>query len=381
MMNALNDALTDPEITVHCNNPDKCRQQLDWDVTFEKCYPEYPEEFNDAAGVVKQTGACLSEILLSQSGLSSPSPPIADYLRADIVFGAGGGYIGGYNRMTPISLFRLWLASRLGKPVVLGPNTVEPFGPPWLEFTSVPLLGSVDHIMSREKNTTTYLESLSLGDLVTPVPDAVFNMESDDGIDGSEILRAEGVPEGQCVGVTVRDWHFKRTDNPDERRCAYLEAIKETIDYLVKEHGYHVLLSQQEHRDLELSYTVAGMAETDRVTVIEGHYTPSEMVAVYATLDLLVGTRLHSVLMSFVAGTPAIDISYGTKGHGIMASIGMDDYVVDITTLSASELQALVDTALRNSDELIREISDSMSAARAQSKTEWARILNDIDDH
>jgi len=381
MVNVLNDVLADPDITVHCNNPVECRQQLDWDVTFERCYPEYPGEFDDVVGVAKQAGTCLSEVALSRSGLSSASPPVSDYLEADVVFGAGGGYIGGYNRMTPLSLFRLWLASRLDTPVVIGPNTVEPFGPAWLEFASVPLLGSVDHIMSREQNTTAYLESLSLGDRVTPVPDAVFNMERDDSIDGSNILRAEGVPEEQCVGVTVRDWHFKRTDNPDERRRAYLEAIKDTIDYLATEHGYHVVLSQQEHRDLELSYTVAGMAETDQVTAMEGHYTPSEIVAVYAALDLLVGTRLHSVLMSFVAGTPAIDISYGTKGHGIMASIGMDDYVVDISTLSASELQEMVDTALRNSDQLVSEITDSVSAARAESKTEWTRILTDINDH
>jgi len=382
MVNVLQDLFEEPEITVHCNEPELCDQHLNWDVNFKKCYPVYPEKIAELTTVVKESGILLGETILNRISFLKYTDNFADYVDADIVLGAGGGYIGGYNRGTPISLFRLWFASQLGKPVILGPNTVEPFGYDWLQKVSIPLLKSVDHIMSREQYTTDYLDSLSFGNRTSSVPDAAFMMYNDSSIDGQEILNNESSESGPYAGVTVRDWHFNRTENPDKRRQEYLESVADTIDYLNEEYGYHVLIAQQVHRDLELSYTVSGMAETDDVSVMEGHYTPTEMVSTYSELKLLVGTRLHSVLMAFVGGTPAVDISYGVKGHGIMSSLGLDEYVIDISDITFSQLSAMVDDVVINLSRMEKEIENKLSKKRQTTKSEWGRILNvHVDNH
>jgi len=375
MVNVLQNLFAQPEITVHCNNPDACETHLDWDVEFKECYPAYPNDSSDIQPLARQTGSLLTEAVFARAGISTPSDGLADYTDADIVLGAGGGYIGGYNRGTPISLFRLWFAGKLGKPVLIGPNTVEPFGYEWLQSLSVPMLKSVDHIMSREQNTSAYLDSLSLGDITTAVPDAVFMMEQDESINGKTILQDETAADGPYAGVTVRDWHFNRSDKPAKRRREYLESVADTIDYLSEDCGYSVLVAQQEHRDLEISYTVSGMAETDGVSVMEGQYTPSEIVGAYSAMDLLVGTRLHSVLMALVGGTPAIHISYGTKGVGIMSSLDFEDYVVDISEVTFSDLKSMIDDIIANHDKIADKVERQLSEKRAESMTEWERIM------
>jgi polysaccharide pyruvyl transferase WcaK-like protein len=375
MINILQDVFNQPKITVHCNDPGACEANLDWDVEFKKCYPAYPENVRSIRPVAREIGSLCGEAALARTGLSMPSDEVKDYTDADIVFGAGGGYIGGYNRGTPVSLFRLWFASKLGKPVLIGPNTVEPFGYEWLKTLSVSMLKSVDHIMSREQNTTAYLDSLSLSDNTVGVPDAVFMMEQDETIDGEAIVQDETAESGPHAGVTVRDWHFNRSAEPAKQRQEYLESVADTIDYLSEECGYSVLVAQQEHRDLELSYTVSGMAETNDVSVMEGEYTPSEIVGAYSAMDILIGTRLHSVLMAFVGGTPAVHISYGTKGVGIMSSFDFEDYVVDISEVTSATLRAMIDGIIENYNETVDNIERQLSKKRTESMSEWRRIV------
>jgi colanic acid/amylovoran biosynthesis protein len=76
----------------------------------------------------------------------------------------------------------------------------------------------------------------------------------------------------------------------------------------------------------------------DRVRVMDESYSPFVVKALYESLDLLVGTRFHSVIFALTACVPAIAIEYEHKTGGIMAELGLGEWVCDINTVTGGEL-------------------------------------------
>lgn len=102
----------------------------------------------------------------------------------------------------------------------------------------------------------------------------------------------------------------------------------------------------------------------DRVILIEQALSPSELIAVYRDAEFVVGMRLHSVILSIVAGTPAIAISYwGNKTAGIMRMAGLERLLFDFRTVDrkglADAMQRLADD-IASERENVRRVRDRM---------------------
>ena len=76
-----------------------------------------------------------------------------------------------------------------------------------------------------------------------------------------------------------------------------------------------------------------------RVVLVSRALSPSQLIAIYRSADFVVGMRLHSVILSIVAGTPVLAISYwGNKTYGIMQMAGLEHLVFDFRNLDRQEL-------------------------------------------
>jgi polysaccharide pyruvyl transferase WcaK-like protein len=62
------------------------------------------------------------------------------------------------------------------------------------------------------------------------------------------------------------------------------------------------------------------------------------------TFDVFIGLRLHSVIFSYCATTPAVLIEYRPKARDFMQSIGMDDFNVRTDAFTAEKGRHLVET-------------------------------------
>lgn len=380
MVEVLEDILNEPDIVVQCNNPDACRRHLDWDgVTFHKVVPPYARNITQMLPTLLSTTKQIFQKNFSSVPLVGETT-IKDIQDADLVLGAGGGYIGGDYYLSVLSAYRLWIAKQLGKPVAIGPNTVEPFEFGVLEYFTIKFLKSVDHIMAREHFTVNYLDDLGLGGKTSFVPDAVFNMRPDSSIKGKQLLSDEGVPNTQCIGVTVRDWHFKETNNPEYRRYEYIRSVSSLLEHISDCLNCHPVLVRQVHRDLNLSRTVArhSSLSSEEFTVITGKYTPRQIVSMMEEFELLIGTRLHSVLMSLVAGTATGAIGYGMKSEAIMDHLGFHDEVVPIGQVSPDDLKQMSTRLFENKGEYEQRTKSRIKEVRSDATNQWGIILGDL---
>jgi polysaccharide pyruvyl transferase WcaK-like protein len=67
--------------------------------------------------------------------------------------------------------------------------------------------------------------------------------------------------------------------------------------------------------------------------------SPEELMAVYGGLELVVATRLHSVILSVDAGTPPLHLVYEReKGVGIMRRLGLEEWAMMAGTLDGADL-------------------------------------------
>ncbi len=81
--------------------------------------------------------------------------------------------------------------------------------------------------------------------------------------------------------------------------------------------------------------------------------TVAELLDVLHSVDFVVASRLHGVLLSLLSGTPAIAISYDRKVESLMDQLGQSAYCVDIRSFKSGDLIEML-PALRTNSDLIQ---------------------------
>lgn len=284
--------------------------------------------------------------------------------KADLVVSMGGGYLNGdrslmANVCVYLMLAPMRLAKRFGACVVCAPQSMGPFATSFQQKLVTRTLEKIDLLLTREQKTTKLLAALPGEFPIVPSVDSGFlfktNMTSD--------LRSHLQVDNQklLVGVTVRRWLDIK------RQYKYELAIAQAIDHLVEKYQAAVVLIPQVTSALgrDDDRIVAGnvYAKTKRKTgvhVLTEDYTHQQIKALYNELDILIGTRFHSVIFSLTSLVPALAIEYEHKTSGIMHDLALDKWVVKIE-------QARGETLIPKIDELI--------AAKTQYKKHLGSVL------
>lgn len=160
------------------------------------------------------------------------------------------------------------------------------------------------------------------------------------------------------VGITVRRWLFKQP-NLYKR---YIDSIVQTAFNLMKD-GFEVYL-------IPFSYIVGGEDDLGLCKIIYSKLSaihpkkiyllnvkeesPASLVKMMRKLRLhiLIGTRMHSVIMASLAGIPSVIISYQHfKAHGISQQLGLHKYVINIENINYHRLISCIKKLFKHYEE------------------------------
>ena len=79
-----------------------------------------------------------------------------------------------------------------------------------------------------------------------------------------------------------------------------------------------------------------GLAE---VRLVDEDLSMDNLLDLYSSLDVLIGTRFHSVIFALLCGVPSIAISYvSPKAPGIMRMLDLEQFCIDITHIKLDDL-------------------------------------------
>ena len=107
---------------------------------------------------------------------------------------------------------------------------------------------------------------------------------------------------------------------------AQLNEMARLADALVEEHDAElVLLSMHPGQDDRIAELLLHRMDLkDYVTVVPGRLPPKTIKGLIADLDLVVGTRLHSLIFAASHAVPLLALAYDAKVAAYMASLGLE---------------------------------------------------------
>jgi colanic acid/amylovoran biosynthesis protein len=264
---------------------------------------------------------------------------------ADLVVSIGGGFLNGRadlgGDLNVLShLLPLAVAQRHGVPVVFAPQSYGPFGTGRQSAAIRRVLRAARLVLVREDESVAILSGTGVaGPTVTRAVDSGFAFRGEDR-DAASWRRELGIEPGRTlVGLTVRQWLDPRS------QAAFEAAVAAFVDRVQGGGTARVVLIPQVTSDYQadddriVSRRIARACDPARPPVsVEEPGDHARLKSLYSSLDLLVGTRFHSVIFGLTSLVPAIAIEYEHKTGGIMRDLGLGEWVLKMPDVTADNL-------------------------------------------
>ncbi|MBM7703978.1 polysaccharide pyruvyl transferase family protein [Metabacillus iocasae] len=252
-----------------------------------------------------------------------------------LIIGGGGLLMDMYKRDAPLYSTLGLLGHYAGCKVAIygvgaGPITTKPG-----TFFIKTLSSKVDSISVRDEQSKALLKSIGVKKDVQVIGDPAFFVRAN--------RKKETQFEVQKVAVTAVPYFSKQywpSSNEDVYQ-SYIHGMAKNLDELVKQKGVTVtFFSTKYPQDIEVTKDIARLMEhKEAVTVLEDNLYPEKIVEICAEHDVVIGTRLHSLILSVVAKTPIVGIGYHHKVKDFMKTINQMANFVEIDKLHQNNQQ------------------------------------------
>lgn len=297
--------------------------------------------------------------------IPAPTGPLAEGLkRADIVIDIGGGdsFADIYG---PKRFFTIWAtkmhAIRMGKPLVLSPQTIGPFDTAYARPLARWAMNRSKLVVSRDAPTTLFLDTMGVkSDRVLEATDVAMRLPYDPpaprakdaavkvGLNVSGLLFNGGYTQSNQFGL--------KSNYPDLIR-QIMKTFHDRPDvelHLVGHVQSREIAVEDDHRVHEQ------LAEEFPGTIVSPFFaSPIEAKTYIADMDFFMGARMHATIAAFSSGVPVVPMAYSRKFAGVFGTLGYDR-LVDCKNDSSEDIMAKIEDGFTNRAQLRREIEAAL---------------------
>ncbi|MFK7988483.1 MAG: polysaccharide pyruvyl transferase family protein [Sandaracinaceae bacterium] len=217
------------------------------------------------------------------------------------------------------------------------------------------------HFSVREHGSVAMLQKeFGVRDEIDIVPDCALHLQPSRA--HLPELRRDSRPVGLCLRLDKAQERFGEPFGP--RFEYFIANLLESLRALVAE-GRQIVFTPHllTQTDIEVGQLLKASLPEGSVILLHEHipslYTsaslelPSVLAAVYRQLDVVIGQRLHSVVIPFAVGTPVVSMSSTASNGWMQDELGVSrDFHIDLCELeTAFTAQALTEKVQRLSRE------------------------------
>lgn len=185
------------------------------------------------------------------------------------------------------------------------------------------------------------------------IPTKRFTLAADPAA-GLTFEQYAGKDERKRLGVVLRNWNVG-VDPQLWEKC-----IAEAVDSFLDSHSEFdaVFIPFQDESDSFLNDQGVArriskqLRNAKRTRVIEKSLSPHLKGDHLASCDLILGMRLHSLVVASSNGIPMVGLGYDPKVASYLQQLGLGRYSVALSDVSSSMLFKLLDDALNHKDEI-----------------------------
>lgn len=245
-----------------------------------------------------------------------------------LIIGGGGILMDFYNREA--QLFGSYgMMARFNKvPYIVYGCGAGPIRTPMGKWFIKNLLKGADTVSVRDPESKKLLHSIGVKREILVIGDPSFALSLNCKKERKKLKR---------IGVTVVPYYDKNywPDRDDAIYKQYIHAMAENLDRIIQETDVTIeLFSTKYPHDVDVTVDVLQlMHHKEQVAINKEDLSPERLLEITSNLDLLIGTRLHSVYLAVNAETPVLAISYHTKVKDFMGMVGLEERVVTIPQL------------------------------------------------
>jgi polysaccharide pyruvyl transferase CsaB len=247
-----------------------------------------------------------------------------------LIIGGGGLLMDMYKRDAPLYSTLGLLAHYAGCRVLIYGVGAGPIQTKQGAFFIRQLLQKANSISVRDEQSKQLLQQIGVKKEISVIGDPAFFVPSP-----STQQKSSSV---QRVAVTAVPYfstqYWPQADV--EKYNGYVKGMAQNLDELIAKKKVKVtFFSTKYPQDVQVTKHIAAqMKYGDHVQIIEQNLHPNDIVELCAQHDVVIGTRLHSLILAIVAHTPVVGIGYHQKVADFMKLIDCTEKYVPIASLN-----------------------------------------------
>lgn len=299
---------------------------------------------------------------------------------SDIIVVCGGGFLGGKKLDSLMHLYQISINTLMNKPVILMGTSIEPIKNMFIKRKTEKVLKNVDYIFARENITYNYLKTFLSKDRFDIIPDMAFMLE--DVKKNMDCVQEIKKKYNIIFGITVRNWNFPNSSNPKERMQNYMIAVKNAITQLIKKYNCCFIFIPQVivsyANDVDTAKKIKDMLPDnlkEKFYIFENDFSPKQIKQLIWNCDYFIGTRMHSNIFATSMLKPTVAIAYEKKTNGIMETVGLQDYVLEIDTITNKEIVNKVEQCINNKGEISNRLTENIPLIRKEIFSKMENIM------
>ena len=297
---------------------------------------------------------------------------IRTLVNSDIVYSAGGGNFYTNSKFGVdfvINCLTLIIAGKLGKPIIMLPQSFGPVQTRWQQKLLKMTINNVDFVFARESLSYDFLISIGVPkNKIKILPDLALTIDNDN----VKTINNESLTIG--LSVIDRRAQYKKFTGQDD----YEEEIVRFIKEMCKKANTNVVLIVQcdgptkDQNDLIVSERILARLgfKDERVKLANGIQNTNEFSKTLSKLDLIISTRMHTAIIGLVNRVPTILIGYQPKAAGLFHLLDLDDYYVSINNVTSELLLEQSNKILNNYASYILKVEKCLSRISREIKKE-----------
>jgi len=290
---------------------------------------------------------------------------------ADLLLAAGGGQLDavwGGTWGQPYALARwAWLAKRAGVPFAflsVGYGAARTrMSRAFLRYA----ISAADYCSLRDAGSRDLTEQLGARTDLPVVPDLAFRLKS----------RASLAPRRPGFDVAMSPMAYMRPGSwPEENAAEYDRYLTLWAQVTAErvERGDRVHFFVTDPTDTVAVQEVWDRlddAARERCSIAEP-MSPSDLLEFYRSVDVVISSRLHGVLLAIVAARPVVGLSHERKVRALMTDAGVAAFCLDLSTTSVRDVSAHFMSLTQQLEECTRSLRDFAARSRKSVKRQEA---------
>lgn len=278
-------------------------------------------------------------------------------MQSDVLIVGGGNFIFDMEEHSESAYYIgeiFKIAKEFNKPIFVISAGIGPFQTNSQLVSTLKVLENAENITVRDKTSYSLIESLNKStEKVFLTVDPVSLMPKRDAQEKKQV---------KCIGINVMNLMLGEYTNEEYNN--YLDSMEKIITHYSNMNKYKLVIFTTENKDISaLENLRRRFIGSQNNIVFENEVSIKNLQRIYSDIDVLIGTRMHSMIISFSQLIPFIGIVWQQKVAGFTEMIGKNNLQIPISSFLLNE-----DSTINKLDEEILNFKDTSQYFREKKK-------------